>query len=200
MKNYVMGCLLLVAVGLAGNVQAQISIGAKGGLNVSSLPGVNSQEYSTKPLVGFHIGAFATYNFGRRVALQPELVYSTQGTTLEYVDEVKYKINYINIPVMLKVMSNKGAYVEVGPQLGFNVGNLNLDNFGESVESSDFSACFGVGFQPMKSPFGVGLRYNLGLGEAGQITDMTLDIDSYTNAVFQLSVYWRLFGGGKLKQ
>jgi Outer membrane protein beta-barrel domain len=182
---------------------AQISVGAKGGLNVSNLSGVDETNYDTKALVGFHVGGFVTFNLGRNFAIQPELVYSTQGGTIESGSATEdLKLNYFNIPVMVKFMTNNGFYLEAGPQLGFNTGDLDFDNVEASVESSDFSICGGLGFQPTKSPFGIGARYNAGMGTTGEIDFDNASVDNadFKNGVFQLSIYWRLFGGGKLKK
>jgi len=182
---------------------AQISVGAKGGLNVSNLSGVDETNYDTKALVGFHVGGFVTFNLGRNFAIQPELVYSTQGGTIESGSATEdLKLNYFNIPVMVKFMTNKGFYLEAGPQLGFNTGDLDFDNVEASVEGSDFSICGGLGFQPTKSAFGIGARYNAGMGTTGEIdfNNQSIENADFKNGVFQLSIYWRLFGGGKLKK
>jgi hypothetical protein len=185
------------------HAQSQISVGAKGGLNVSNLSGIDETNYETKALVGFHVGGFVTFNLGRNFAIQPELLYSTQGGTIEnsgFTEDLK--LNYFNIPVMVKFMTNKGFYIEAGPQLGFKTGDLDFDNFESSVEGSDFSICGGLGFQPTKSAFGIGARYNAGMGTTGQVDfdNPSLDNADFKNGVFQLSLYWRLFGGGKLKK
>jgi hypothetical protein len=191
-----MPCLILTSVS-----NAQVSIGAKGGLNVSNLNGLTVDNFETNASVGFHLGGFATFNLGRNFAIQPELVYSTQGAKLENATtEENLKLNYFNIPIMLKVLTNGGFYVEAGPQIGFNVGDVDWDNVEGSVKGSDFSVCGGIGFQGMKSPFGIGARYNIGVSELGEVEGTNpADVD-YKNGVFQLSLYWRLLGGGKLKK
>jgi hypothetical protein len=179
---------------------AQISVGAKGGLNLSSLNGINADNYETKAKVGFHVGGFVTFNLGRNFAIQPELLYSTQGGTIESGNITEdLKLNYFNIPVMVKFLTNSGFYLEAGPQLGFRTGDVDYDNIEGSVENSDFSICGGIGFQPTKSAFGIGARYNAGMGKTGEIDTPSLDNVDYKNGVFQLSLYWRIFGGGKLK-
>lgn len=191
----------------ATQTQAQISVGAKGGLNVSNLSGINDiQGFKSKALVGFHAGGYVTFNLGRNFAIQPELVYSTQGAKIENATE-DLKLNYFNIPIMVKLLTNKGFYVEAGPQFGFQVGDVDLTNitsgtnFQNTVKNSDLAACVGLGFQPTKSPFGIGARYNVGLGKAGEFDPNTAGENvEYKNGVFQLSLYWRLFGGGKLKK
>lgn len=190
---------VLAAMLVCNAASAQISIGAKGGLNVSSLNGLNETNFETKALIGFHAGGYITFNLGRNFALQPELVYSTQGAQLENATE-DLKLNYFNVPVVVKFLTNNGFYVEAGPQLGFQVGSVDNEDFEDDVKNSDFSIVGGIGFQPTKSAFGIGARYNVGLGKAGEINDGSLGDADYRNGVFQLSLYWRLFGGGKLKR
>lgn len=203
MKKLVSIISLLVAITWFSSASfAQISLGLKGGLNVSNLSGVDANNFKSNALVGFHAGGYATFNLGRNFAIQPELVYSTQGAKIENAtDEENLKLNYFNIPLMVKFLTNKGFYVEAGPQFGFQVGELDFDNLQTSVENSDFAACFGLGFQPTKSAIGIGARYNIGLGSAGSIDPgQAVDDIEYKNGVFQLSLYWRIFGGGKLKK
>jgi Outer membrane protein beta-barrel domain len=195
--------LLFVATAWFCNTSnAQISVGLKGGLNVSNLNGIDEQNFKTNALVGFHAGGYVTFNLGRNFAIQPELVYSTQGAKIENAtSEENLKLNYFNIPVMVKFLTNSGFYVEAGPQLGFQVGTIDYDNVANSVESSDLSGCLGLGFQPTKSAIGIGARYNIGLGKAGEFDPNTSTENiEYKNGVFQLSLYWRIFGGGKLKK
>jgi len=103
---------------------------------------------------------------------------------------------------MVKFMTNNGFYLEAGPQLGFKTGDVDFDNVEATVEGSDFSICGGLGFQPTKSPFGIGARYNAGMGTTGEIDFNNTSVENadFKNGVFQLSIYWRLFGGGKLKK
>lgn len=202
------GGLILAGALFAQTAQAQISIGAKGGLNVSNLNGISDvQGLESKALFGFHVGGYATFNFGRNFAIHPEVVYSTQGAKLESATSSEnLNLNYFNVPIMLRFLSNNGFFVEVGPQFGFQVGSVDLGtigqgtNFQNTVKNSDLAACVGLGFQPTKSPFGIGARYNIGLGKAGEYDPAVGNNVEYKNGVFQLSLYWRLFGGGKLKK
>ena len=200
-KIFLPGLTLCIVCLITIPTFAQISVGAKGGLNVSNLNGLDINNYTTKALVGFHVGGFVTFNLGRNFAIQPELLYSTQGGTIENGNITEdLKLNYFNIPVMVKILTKRGFYFEAGPQIGFNVGELDNDNIESDIKGSDFSICGGLGFQPTKSPFGIGARYNVGLGTTGDVTGDTYNNADFKNGVFQLSLYWRIFGGGKLKK
>jgi hypothetical protein len=203
MKNRFLVLTLAFILAGASSLHAQISVGAKGGLNVSNLNGINDMEgFEAKALVGFHLGGYVTFNLGRNFAIQPELVYSSQGAKVDVATESEnLKMNFVNIPVMVRFLTNNGFFVEAGPQIGFRAGDVTWgdDNLTEDFENSDFSACFGLGFQPTKSAFGIGARYNVGLGKVADLEDFNEDNFDIKNGVFQLSLYWRLFGGGKLK-
>ena len=121
------GILALGLTLLAPALQAQFSLGLKGGLNVSNLNGLDADNYQTKALVGVHGGVYAAINLGRNFALQPELVYSTQGAKLEGATDTDYKINYMNVPVMLRFLTDGGLFLEAGPQIGFQVGDVSVD-------------------------------------------------------------------------
>jgi hypothetical protein len=203
MKNKIIVLALSLFMFGVYSLQAQVSVGAKGGLNVSNLNGISDLDgFKSTALVGFHLGGYATFNLGRNFAIQPELLFSTQGSTVDVIgEEENLKMNFINIPVMIKFLTNKGVYLEAGPQIGFRAGDVTWgdENLNEDFKNSEFSACFGLGFQPTKSAFGVGARYNLGLGKVADLEDFDENTVDVKSGVFQLSVYWRFLGGGKLK-
>jgi len=202
MKKIFLTSTLFAFISLVNPANSQISIGAKGGLNVSNLSGLNDlQGVEANSLVGFHLGGFVTFNLGRNIAIQPELLFSTQGAKVEDVDD-NLTLNYLNIPVMVKLLTNSGFYVEAGPQFGFKTNKISndYDDLEEEFENSDVSACLGLGFQPTKSAFGIGARYNLGLTTLAELQDMNDNNVDIKSGVFQLSLYWRIFGGGKLKK
>lgn len=203
MKNRIIVLTLALTMLGASTLQAQVSVGAKGGLNVSNLSGINDmQGFKSSALLGVHLGGYATFNLGRNFAIQPEVLFSTQGATLDLMgEEENLKLNFINIPVMIKFLTNKGLYLEAGPQIGFRAGDVKWgdENLSEEFKNTELSACLGLGFQPTKSAFGLGARYNLGLGKVADLEDFDENTVDVKSGVFQLSLYWRFLGGGKLK-
>jgi hypothetical protein len=173
---------------------AQISIGPKAGINVSNLSGLSASEVKTKALVGFHIGGYVAIRLGGLV-IQPELLYSTQGAKVEQsTTSENLKINYFNVPVMLKYITSSGLYLETGPQLGFRTSaKFGNEDIKETVKSSDFSWAAGLGYQ--KKGIGLGVRYNVGISKLGEASSVTPGDVNYKNGVFQVSLFVALFGG-----
>lgn len=69
--------LVVAAVMCMGGAFAQLSMGPKLGLNVSSLTGDGSNFRA-----GVNVGIFANYRINKLLAIQPEFYYSMQGLVL----------------------------------------------------------------------------------------------------------------------
>ncbi len=109
----------------------EIKFGAKVGLNLSNLRGdypTGIDEHNSKS--GFHIGGFAEYEINDKFTLQPELLFSTQGNTYDYKDyygggsyydgaDYNLKLNYLNLPVILKYKIIEKLSIDFGPQIGY---------------------------------------------------------------------------------
>jgi long-subunit fatty acid transport protein len=175
MKKVVLTAAAVFAFGFA-NAQ-DVKFGVKGGLNVATLTG-DIENASSK--VGFHVGGFAEIKVSDKFAVQPELLFSTQGFKREYMEdfggedvsvEQKTNLSYINIPVMAKYYVADGFSLEAGPQIGFLTSAKNkFEAEGEKEEedakdefkSVDFGLNFGAGYDFTEN-LSAGLRYNLGL-------------------------------------
>ena len=173
---------------------AQIAIGPKAGINISNLSGLSTNEIKAKSLVGFHLGGYVAFRFGN-IAIQPELLYSTQGAKIDSVGgSENLKLNYFNIPVMLKYITNSGFYLETGPQLGFRTSaKFGSKDVKETVKSSDFSWDVGLGYQ--KNGLGLGARYCVGISKLGDAESVNIEDIDYKNGVLQFSISFALFGG-----
>lgn len=170
--------LLLILMASFNLAQAQLRIGIKAGANFANLEGVS---LDTKMRTGFHFGALAELKLPGSFALQPEVLYSSQGADIdeEAFQDIQY--DYITVPVMLKYYLVKDLFnIELGPQFAFLV-NDNVDI--EDSSTFDFAAVGGVGVDLGKSFFVQG-RYVLGL------TDASADAD-VTNRVIQLSLGYK---------
>lgn len=171
--------LLSIALLLGGilSMQAQLRIGIKAGPNFSNLEGVT---FDTKMRTGFHFGLAAELKLPGKLALQPELLYSSQGAkvTLTAVDDIKY--DYITVPVLLKYyLISDVVSLEAGPQFSFLTQDRNDFDPGNSA-TFDFAALGGIGINIGDHLFLQG-RYVIGLTDASSNANVT-------NKVIQISV------------
>ena len=160
---------LVLVVGVT--VQAQkINIGLKGGLNLASVSDSENED-DVRSRLGYHAGLFFNIPVSPQIAIQPEAVYSNQGTkyNLPGNDDLNLSLNYINIPVMVQAMVGRGFYAQFGPQLGIltsvsdKVGDTELNSVSkDDFKTTDVSLGFGVGFKA-RTGLGLDARYNLGL-------------------------------------
>jgi hypothetical protein len=193
LKLFVVAFMLLFSCTLSN---AQLSIGPKAGINISNISGASFDDVKKKALVGFHLGGYVAIRLGGLV-VQPELLYSTQGAKVEESTTTEnLKINYFNVPVMVKYVTSSGLYLETGPQLGFlTSAKFGNEDIKETVKSSDFSWGAGLGYQ--KKAIGLGVRYNVGISKLGDASTVDpADVD-YKNGVFQVSLFVALFGAPK---
>lgn len=181
--------VLLLTVGISMFAVAQnTTFGLKAGLNVAKVSAPDGPDYETR--AGLHVGGLAHIHINRNWAVQPELVYSMQGAKREVSgDDVEYKLNYLNVPVLAQYMFKDGFRVQTGPQVGFltsaktEVGDVEVkakDNYSDV----DVSWVFGAGYL---FPQGIGIdaRYNLGLNNIAENGGKAF------NRVFQVGLFYQ---------
>ena len=179
MKN-ILSILALMAMGYQANAQEHFKIGAKAGVNFSTLSNVSKGEM----LPGFYVGAVSEIKFTEKFSFQPELVYSSQGVKNVYSETIAGvtsnhhnhdKLGYINLPLLAKYYFTKGLSVELGPQFGLLLKATNKDevttdgvevkedrDFKNEVNTFDFGIGAGLAYD-LSNGFFVNARYNLGL-------------------------------------
>lgn len=151
--------LLFMLVLFFSNLNAQlVHFGVKGGYNSATFSGIDG----TKALSGYYVGALANIDL-KIISIQPELVYSAQGSAFDNGGD--YKLNYLNIPVMVKFDFLKILYVEAGPQLGYLMtAKDGSEDIIDSFESTDVSVGVGAGVE-IFNKFDIGFRLNFGTTE-----------------------------------
>ena len=186
----------------------KVKLGVKAGLNISSLT-FDESELRSSSKTGFTAGLMVEVPIAKNFSLQPELLYSQQGTKTSFFDQDvtnsnfkgTIELNYLNIPLMLKYYVIKGLSVQAGPQVGIllKANNKYQDNFlgYENQESFnlkkyssgvDTSVNFGLGYQ-YKDKFYTDFRYNLSYSNVFKDGDANYFINhDMKNRVFQISV------------
>jgi hypothetical protein len=197
MKKLIVFALALFSVSYVF-AQSSPAFGIKGGLNVSNLkvtlaPGNQTPEKASR--LGIHLGVLAHVHIAPSWGIQPELQYSSEGMEQTYGGSTfDWKLNYLNIPVMLQYMFSNGFRLEAGPQLGFLLNGKIEDNTGATSVTKDFkSVNLGLGFglnYLTYSGFGVGGRYVLGVSNINK-SETASDNKDYTRTG-QISVFYML--------
>ncbi len=173
--------IAIIVTASAAGAQS-INIGIKGGLNLYTLNGTNDGSYEIKP--SFNIGLLGHIHIADHFALQPEVVFSGQGT--KYGNDLNLNLNYINVPLLFQYMFDNGFRLQAGPQLGFLLSAKADDrDVKDNFKSVDFGLGLGASYVHPPSGFGVDARYNHGF------TDITENnnTESY-NRGFQLGVFY----------
>lgn len=186
--------VVLLTLGTTNVMQAQetgTSIGVKGGLNMSNLYTEDVDDENA--LLGFNVGLFAELPLTSSLSLQPEVSYSTKGAELNYDNAFaqgtgKFRLNYIEVPLLLKANLTENFNIHFGPYAAFlvdsKITNENQDgsfNFEENINEDDlnkfdYGLAGGIGFD--FDSFGIGARYNYGLNTVGK--ERTVLGQSYT--------------------
>ncbi len=197
--------LLFIAVMLftLTSVQSQeFRMGAKAGLNVASLGG--DSYYGGLGSLGsrtsFHIGGLVEIPLMGKFSIQPELLYSSEGSDWSFGtlgDDTK--LDFVRVPIMVKFYVIEGLSAEAGPVFGVlvNAEGTYYDNNGDLVNGDakdyyrSFDAQFGIGAS-YRLNMGVffSLRYNKGLlnvNEEYRVLGTTYNSGKNQSNVFQVS-------------
>ncbi len=191
-----------------------LNFGVKAGLNFSNLVGDDAQgpdgedwEYKAGAIGGL----FVNYTFADMFAVQPELLFSMKGAKLSADvagTEVDYKqnLNYLEVPVLLKLMPARNSAfkpeIYAGPAVGFllsakskaeggTLGDVEVD-IKDSLKSVDFGVTAGAGISYLvgSSLLGLDARYTAGLTKiddtAAESDVKNSDIAIFLNYTFSL--------------
>lgn len=178
-------------IGIATTINAQENTthksngGIKGGYNLAAVSFDGDGE--TEQRHSFHVGIYGESFISESFSIQPELMYSQQGYVIKDSNGTfTQKLNYINLPLMLKAYPSQNFFLEAGPQIGLAVSHKEeYDGLFSSSQqydpnSFDWGVNFGGGFKT-DSGVSLGVRYHLGLGDL-------YDEGKAQNRVWQFSV------------
>ncbi len=187
MKKIIITAIFILAVTI---LHAQSTkIGLKVGANYANQSGVdvivNKDNYNnSEAITGYHAGVTAEFKF-LKLAIQPELIYSTQGATYKNaITDFKNDLGYLSLPIMVKIYLVGGLSLDLGPQASFLLSERNKFDYKNS-ETYDFTANAGISYNVTSKLF-LQARYGLGL------TDMSKDAE-IKNSNIQLSVGYVIF-------
>ena len=173
--------VLLVAALTASFAQAQFTFGARAGFNLTTSSGKvdgKKVEGDMKPKYkpGFQIGVVGEYAFSDNFAIQPGILFATQGHKVNWSQtfpmgkmEIKgtVNINYLQVPVNAQYKLDLGGnalLLQAGPYFGFALSGKSKSEttFNGETEKTDFDIEFGSK-EDQTSPLDFGLGLGVGL-------------------------------------
>lgn len=168
MKKLLSTLMVIACLALAIPAQAQIKFGVKAGLNVSKLH-LSEETFSSDNRAGFFVGPTAEFTLPLLgLGIDGSVLYNQFGVDSEEGTSTKKSIEIpINLRWTVGFSSLVGAYVAVGPQFGFNVGDRWFDNVCEFKKNTT-SFNVGAGLK-LLGHLQVGANYNFALKDNGKI-------------------------------
>ena len=173
--------------------------GLRGGVNLANLSADDDEGLSTR--TGIFFGGFGEFGVTEKIAIQPEILYSQQGSKYEDSEsggeffDGQFKFDYLNVPVMAKFYVSDGFFVEAGPQIGillsakdeYDTPFSGEDDIKDFVSSTDFGGNLGLGYQT-EMGLNFNARYNFGLSS---IDDFEGVDENIKNGVISIGVGFR---------
>ncbi len=168
---------------------------APGSLTLQPRIGFSAADFNntddTKARVGMVVGPEFEYTFSNRFSLGMGINYSQQGAELDKLD-VKYKMDYITVPIVANFYVVKGLALKAGIQPGYNInskmeikGSKDVD-FSDDVKAFDFSIPVGLSYEFYN--FVLDARYTFGLTKMFDEDKIKLDSK---NLAFQLTLGYK---------
>ncbi|MDD7317947.1 MAG: porin family protein [Prevotella sp.] len=166
--------LFALAMMVALPSQAQVKFGLRAGLNVTNMS-LDKKVFNTKNRTGFFVGPTVKFTLPIvGVGIDASALYDQREAELENSGK-KIKQQSVNIPVNLRYGIGLGAkasaYLAVGPQFAFNVGDSEhklYENTTWKLSSSTFSFNVGAGVMLMDH-LQIGANYNIVCGKTGEL-------------------------------
>lgn len=198
-KLFLLFCFLFIGIGAQSQVlialllgdklnTGKIEFGLDGGVNFSSISGLDANKYMNSFNLGFYFdirmkdqwflntGVLVKSSVGVDKLTEADLVFL--GATIHDTEEGEYKqkISYFLVPALAKYKFDNHIYVEVGPQFGLmykawieynydisgNTARIREENK-DMVNRFEVGAVGGVGYRLLKGlGWTVGVRYHYG--------------------------------------
>jgi hypothetical protein len=196
MKRILLSVVTMFAVVSIANAQG-FHVGAKAGANMTKIDG---QSFQNGYELGYQLGGFVEIDFSKNIGIQPELLFSQTNTKVasEFNDIYEnigkavtgdnVKLNYLSIPVLLRINAGKLLTFHVGPQFSIlmNADENLLENGENAFKKGDFAAVLGA--QVNLGSLRVFGRYNIGLSDINDIDNK----DNWKNQQIQLGVGFKI--------
>ena len=198
-KMMMMAAMMLLSVGaFAQNEVGQLTLQPKAGINIANMTG----DLDTKSKIGLVAGVEAEYGIAENFGIAFGALYSMEGfkgnvvafggtdASAFLVEDVKYNLDYINIPILAQFYPVKGLAIKAGVQPAFNVRHKTSSDTDaadkkdiENIKSFNFSIPVGLSYEI--SDFVIDARYNIG------VTTLVKEADQGRNSTFTFTLGYK---------
>jgi len=202
MKKIILSALVIMTFSSLAIAQKKddgfkFHLGIKGGANMNK---INGQSFKDGYELGYQVGAFAEIDFNKNIGIQPEVLFSQSSTKVaqgfkdiyQNIDNAvlddNVRLNYLSVPVLLRINAGKLLTFHVGPEFSILVNdheNL-LENGKGAFKKGDFGMIAGA--QINLGTLRIYGRYNVGLTNINDIDNQ----DKWKNQQLQLGLGLRL--------
>ncbi len=185
MKKIFLSIAIISLVTISSKIHAQgVGLGIKAGANFANQ---SITDISTDSKTGFHGGAYLVLAFSEKWGIQPELLYSSQGSELPSTTS---EFDYMSIPVLVRWKPLSVLSIEAGPQFSTLLGaKIDGDDIKDEIKKSDFGLAVGATVH-LPLGFNAGLRYVWGFTNVNDLSNDT----TVKNSVVQVYAGWTIFG------
>jgi hypothetical protein len=171
--------------------KAQLKLGIKGGWDFENfdISGSVGKQLKKDKSTSWNLGAVAQMHLSGDLYLQPEVLYSTQNSTMDNRavqqsegSKSKFKISYFQVPVNLLYKFDLPVikpYVSTGAYFGYAINRNNVSK--HAIKKTDWGMRFGVGAEFLR--FQVSANYNWALKNISEVSDI-----KWKNNKFNVSV------------
>jgi hypothetical protein len=195
--------LLMLSLSYMNGANAQISVGTRHGISISTLSKTGDLADNDEMIATYTGGLFVTLPVKGDFAIQPELNYVCKGRSNEITEfetsEFSSRYHYLQVPVMLRYNSNVTGnenttlYFTAGPYASAllksqcklkNCNEWSDDNYDNEDKDPDLGVIFGMGVTfPVKNlKLQADLRYDMGSSK------LNFQPDDYRTKALSLSL------------
>ena len=190
MKKTILFTLVMI-FGISLN--AQVSLGLKGGTSFSSIQikeSSQSMKSTSDNRTGFVLGGYATISMSNKLKLQPEFLYQGMGGS---ANNVTFKNEYVTVPVLLKYGLTNNFFFEAGPQFAVLLSSKAAgEDIKDAFKSSDFQLLLGASLN-ITDKVAVGARYGTSMSSIASDSYNSSFKTDVKNKAFLVMLSYKLF-------
>ncbi|MBX2932480.1 MAG: porin family protein [Chitinophagaceae bacterium] len=165
MKKIILSVIVLMFSYTITHAQGGIYFIAKGGANFSKIA---KQNFNTS----YHAGVSIEWDISKKVGIQPEILFSQLNSSGSSGNKDS-KLNYLSIPLLLRVNVTKKFTINLGPEYSILMDSKNtiVNNAGNAFKSGNFSVI--AGMQLEFNPLRIYARYDVGMSDIGNLANQS---------------------------